>query len=198
MNEKIKFSANVMLIDVAFINEVVAGARSFLSSRIGRELPDVDLPAWLTYLALDAGLREGDNEIQVLLVHDENTHRLVGCQPTELTALNGMACRTALGEFLFSCVTPADITHCDDLFVDLMTLAIDSADVEQLALIPCHPQYGEIVENALRQVAEDRGGESCGKAIYFCMQPPRQSLPCRIDSVIYSLAQVFGIRPDEM
>ncbi|MBE6287880.1 MAG: L-selectin [Mediterranea massiliensis] len=198
MNEKIKFSANVMLIDVAFLNEVAANAQVFLSERIGRKLPDIDLPTWLSYLALDAGLREGENEIQVLLIHEEATQRLLACQPAELKSLNGMACRTTIGEFIFSCVTPADITHCEDLFVDLMTLAIDSADVERLTLLPCHPQYGEKVESALRQIAEDRGGEACDKAIYFCMQSPAQSLPCRTDSVIFSLAQAFGIRPEEM
>ena len=58
MEDKIKFPANVILIDVAFLNEVVYGAKNFLEGKLGRKLPDVDLPAWLSYLALDAGLRE--------------------------------------------------------------------------------------------------------------------------------------------
>ena len=69
MEDKIKFPANVILIDVAFLNEVVYGAKNFLEGKLGRKLPDVDLPAWLSYLALDAGLREQENEVEVLLVH---------------------------------------------------------------------------------------------------------------------------------
>ena len=68
MEDKIKFPANVILIDVAFLNEVVYGAKNFLEGKLGRKLPDVDLPAWLSYLALDAGLREQENEVEVLLV----------------------------------------------------------------------------------------------------------------------------------
>ena len=52
MEDKIKFPANVILIDVAFLNEVVYGAKNFLEGKLGRKLPDVDLPAWLSYLAL--------------------------------------------------------------------------------------------------------------------------------------------------
>ena len=70
MEDKIKFPAHVILIDVAFLNEVVYGAKNFLEGKLGRQLPDVDLPAWLSYLALDAGLREQENEVEVLLVQD--------------------------------------------------------------------------------------------------------------------------------
>ena len=48
MEDKIKFPANVILIDVAFLNEVVNGAKNFLEGKLGRKLPDVDLPAWLS------------------------------------------------------------------------------------------------------------------------------------------------------
>ena len=45
MEDKIKFPANVILIDVAFLNEVVYGAKNFLEGKLGRKLPDVDLPS---------------------------------------------------------------------------------------------------------------------------------------------------------
>ena len=39
MEDKIKFPANVILIDVAFLNEVVYGAKNFLEGKLGRKLP---------------------------------------------------------------------------------------------------------------------------------------------------------------
>lgn len=198
MDDKIKFSPNVILLDVTFLNELVSNARTFLSVRLGRELPDVDLPSWLTYLALDAGLREGDNEIQVLLVHDEATRKMKCCLPAELESLNGMACRTPLGEFIFSCVTTAQITDCEHLFLDLQTLAMDSADVQCLMLVPYHPRYGEQVEEELRKCLKEKSGEERLKAVYFTMSQPEKPLPCRWDYVIYSLAKAFGISADEM
>ena len=99
MEDKIKFPANVILIDVAFLNEVVYGAKNFLEGKLGRKLPDVDLPAWLSYLALDAGLREQENEVEVLLVHTPAADVLKCCEPSDVNKLNHQACRTPLGEF---------------------------------------------------------------------------------------------------
>ena len=44
MNDEIKFPANVILIDVAFLNETVCSAKNFLENKLGRKLPDIDLP----------------------------------------------------------------------------------------------------------------------------------------------------------
>ena len=48
MEDKIKFPANVILIDVACLNEVVYGAKYFLEGKLVRKLHDVDLLAWLS------------------------------------------------------------------------------------------------------------------------------------------------------
>ena len=198
MDDKIKFSPNVLLIDVTFINEIVATSRRVLGERLGRELPELDLPAWLTYLVLDAGLREGDNEIQVLLVHEAETHRLSGCQPHDLESLNGMACRTPLGEFQFSCVTPADIATREELFLDLMTLAQDSADVQCLALLPYHPEYGQKMEEELVKLLKEKEAEECRKVFYFTLSQPSSEWKFRTDFVTFSLLKAFGISPEEL
>ena len=134
MEDKIKFPANVILIDVAFLNEVVYGAKNFLEGKLGRKLPDVDLPAWLSYLALDAGLREQENEVEVLLVHTPAADVLKCCEPSDVNKLNHQACRTPLGEFAFSSVTSSGLVSTEELFLDLMNLALDSADVKCLML----------------------------------------------------------------
>lgn len=197
MEDKVKFSENVILIDVAFLN-IACSARIFFSSKLGRELPELDLPAWLSYLALDAGLREGDNEIQVLLVHDDASGNLTCCVPSELDKLNGMACRTPLGEFLFASVSVAGMVSCEELYLDLMNLAMDSADVKNLMLVPFHPSYGERVEEALHKFFDGKSKEECSKAIFFTMEKPANPLPCSWDFVIFSLARAFGIKSDEL
>ena len=149
MEDKIKFPANVILIDVAFLNEVVYGAKNFLEGKLGRKLPDVDLPAWLSYLALDAGLREQENEVEVLLVHTPAADVLKCCEPSDVNRLNHQACRTPLGEFTFSSVTSSGLVSTEELFLDLMNLALDSADVKCLMLLPFHQVYGNGVEEKL-------------------------------------------------
>lgn len=200
MDNNIKFSESVILIDVSFLNETVGDIKSYMGERLGRELPDVDLPAWLSYVALDAGLRKGDNEIQVLLVHDGGVEALPHCLPASLKELDGRACRTSVGEFAFSCVTAADITTSADLFLDLMELALDSADVKRLALVPFHRLYAGRVEEGLRKFYEEKKvKETTGcQVVYFMMAAPEKPVPCTCDSVLYSLSHVLGIQPEEL
>ena len=135
--------------------------RTFLEGKLGRKLPDVDLPAWLSYLALDAGLREQENEVEVLLVHTPAADVLKCCEPSDVNKLNHQACRTPLGEFTFSSVTSSGLVSTEALFLDLMNLALDSADVKCLMLLPFHQVYGNGVEE-----------KSCRIAAYFFIHFP--------------------------
>lgn len=193
-----KFSENVILIDVSFLNEMVCNVKDFFGMRLGRELPNIDLPAWLTYLSLDAGLREENHEIQILLVRDAASDNLLCCEPSDLKQLDGMACSTPLGEFLFSAVSAEDFVSSEQLYLELMTLLLDSKDVKRLLLVPFHAVYGDKVEDALRKSLLGKSEEECGKAYYFAMEEPSQPLPCKWDFVIYSLAHTFGIKSDEL
>lgn len=199
MENNVKFSKNVILVDVSFLDETVSDIKSFLGERLGRTLPDVDLPAWLSYLALDAGLREGDNEIQVLLVHGGEVSALPHCRPADLKELDGVACRTPLGEFAFSRVSSAGMAASSDLFIDLMHLALDSADVECLALVPFHRLYAGKVEEELRKcLGKQEKQKEAGRVVYFMMAAPQVPIPCVTDSVLYSLSHALGIKPEEL
>ena len=198
MEDKIKFPANVVLMDVAFLNEVVYGAKRVLESRLGRKLSDIDLPAWLSCLALDAGLREEENEVEVLLVHTPATNVLKGCEPSEVDELNSRACRTPLGEFAFSSVTSSGLVSTEALYLDLMNLALDCADVKCLMLLPFHREYGDRVEERLAHFFKEKSEEERGRAVYFTLEEPANPVYCRREPVIYSLAHAFGIKPGEL
>lgn len=198
MEDKVKFSENVILIDITFLNEIAYDAKRFFGAGLGRELSDVDLPAWLSYLALDAGLREGDNEIQVLLVHDDASGILKCCVPSELDKLNGMACRTPLGEFLFASVPASGMVSCEELYLDLMNLALDSSEVKRLMLVPYHPLYGNRVGEGLHKYFNGKSDEERKRALFFVIEEPAKPLPCPWDSVLFSLSRAFGIKSEEM
>jgi hypothetical protein len=176
----------------------VYGARNFLEGKLGRKLPDVDLPAWLSYLALDAGLREQENEVEVLLVHTPAADVLKCCEPSDVNKLNHQACRTPLGEFAFSSVTSSGLVSTEELFLDLMNLALDSADVKCLMLLPFHQVYGNGVEEKLAGFFKDKSEEERGKAVYFITEEPLSPVYCRLEPVFYSLAHAFGIKSDEL
>ena len=171
MESKVKFSENVIIVDAGFLQATVSGLRTFFENNLGRALPLLDLPSWLSYVALDAGLREGDNEIQVLLVHDEATRNLSCCTPSVLADFDGKACRTPLGEFVFANVTSAGLAKTSDLFVDLLHLAIDSNDVKRMVLVPT---MGEAVhvQHVLNELDGEKGADVLGKAWLFSMEKP--------------------------
>lgn len=195
MEQTIVFSNHVILLDVAFLNDFAVKARRYLGERLGRALPAIDLPVWLSCIALDAGLHQGDNEIQVILVHNAQVNTLACCEPSTLSDLNAMACRISVGELAFACVTPAGITGCDHLFLDLMTLALD-AGVKHLMLIPQADAYDGRMLQELDRLLAGKSQEEQDRVCYFAVQQPVRALPFRCDLVFYSLAHVWGINPE--
>lgn len=198
MEQNVSFAENVVLIDAAFLNEIVSKSRSFLEGKIGRTLPPLDLVGWLECLALDAGIQTADNDMQIILVHGESCHTLKHCEPSELDNLDGKACRTAVGEMAFQCVTPARITNPEELFLDLMTLALDAKEVKRLLLVSFQPLYGDKVEGGLRRFFKGKEEKEWEKAVYFTLEKPVEPVGFRWELVFFSLGHALGIEPDEL
>ena len=118
--------------------------------------------------------------------------------PSDVNKLNHQACRTPLGEFTFSSVTSSGLVSTEELFLDLMNLALDSADVKCLMLLPFHQVYGNGVEEKLAGFFKDKNEEERGKAVYFITEEPLSPVYCRLEPVFYSLAHAFGIKSDEL
>lgn len=198
----IKFADHVVLLDVAFLDGMVRSVREVMERRLGRELPPLDLAEWITCLLLDAGLRGGGNDMQVLLVQaGKQGGRLDGCLPGSLDELDGKACATPLGECAFTVVTDEGLPTGTHLFFDLMTLLLNDTRLHTLVLVPSAEQPDGEVENVMVQLRKDMG-EEAGKALsrthWFRLTPPQGALPCQWCPVAGSLAYVLGIREDEL
>lgn len=198
----IKFAEHVVLLDVAFLKGMVRGVREVMARKLGRELPPLDLVEWITCLLLDAGVRGGGNEVQVLLVQaGKQGGELDGCLPAALDALDGQACATPLGECSFTLVTDEGLATKGHLFFDLLTLLLNDGSLQTLLLVPAAEIPDSDVEDVLLQVRKDMG-EEAGKALsrthWFRLTPPQTALPCQWCPVVWSLAHVLGIREDEL
>lgn len=192
MNEKIKLSQNVMLIDAAFLNYVVADLKRHFEQALNRALQEIELSELITYLALDAEITEGKNEIQVWMVYDKDSLELVHCQPSDLkTALNGVAFAGNFGEFLFSSVPCEDMTTREELFLDLLTIVSDSVDVKKLMVVSFNEEYGDKVASVLKAIKEK-------SIIQFRMDDPSDAVPYRCEMLAYPVMQALGIRGDEL
>ena len=192
MDEKIKFPSNVLLIDAAFLNLVVTDLKKYFEKTLMRELQEIDLSELVTYIVLDAGMVVGDNQIQILMVYDKDSAQLSNCRPSDLSAeLNGVAFKSQFGEFSFASVPCEEMVSREELYLDLLSIVLDSADVERLILVSFNEEYGKKVSDALHEV---KGKE----IIQFRMNEPEVQVEYKWDMLAFPVMQALGIRAEEL
>ena len=194
MNDKpqIKLSETVVLIDAAFLNFVITDIKNYFEKTLQRSLQEIDLSMLTTYITLDAGITEGKNEVQFLFVYDKESSRLQYCQPSDLQEeLNGVAFQSPYGEYSFASVPSEGMVSREDLFLDLLSIVSDSADVKRMIVISFNEEYGKKVTDALHEV---KGKE----IIQFRMNEPEASVEYKWDMLAFPVMQALGIRADEL
>ncbi|WP_448781271.1 DUF6621 family protein [Bacteroides congonensis] len=194
MNDKpqIKLSETVVLIDAAFLNFVITDMKGYFEKTLRRSLQEIDLSILTTYLTLDAGITEGKNEVQFLFVYDKDSERLVYCQPSDLEKeLNGVAFQSPYGEYSFASVSSEGMVTREDLFLDLLSIVADSADVKRMIVVSFNEEYGKRVTDALNEI---KGKE----VIQFRMNEPDTPLAYKWDMLAFPVMQALGIRADEL
>lgn len=193
MAEKIKFPSNVLLIDAAFLNLVVTDLKKYFEKTLMRELQEIDLSELVTYIVLDAGMVVGDNQIQILMVYDKDSAQLSNCRPSDLSAeLNGVAFKSQFGEFSFASVPCEEMVSREELYLDLLSIVLDSADVERLILVSFNEEYGDKVMERLKGVKNK-------ETIQFRMNEPEESIEgYQWEMLAYPVMQALGIRGEEL
>ena len=185
MNDKpqIKLSETVVLIDAAFLNFVITDMKGYFEETLRRSLQDIDLSMLTTYLTLDAGITEGKNEVQFLFVYDEESDQLVYCHPSDLVKeLNGVAFQSPYGEYSFASVPSEGMVSREDLFLDLLSIVADSADVKRMIVVSFNEEY------------EVKGKE----IIQFRMNEPEVQVEYKWDMLAFPVMQALGIRAEEL
>ena len=172
---------------------MLVNLKNFLEDQLNRELPPAHMADLLAALALDAGIEEGEKEIQVFLVYDETISSLAHITPSELNKdLNGVAFQSSLGEFLFSSVPTENLVTREDLYFDLLSIVLDSKDVKSLILLSSDEEYGE-------RLMKEINKEDVSAAItQFRMRKPAETLHFKWDMLVFPLMKAFGVESDEM
>lgn len=189
---QIKLSETVVLVDAAFLNFVIADMKKYFEGTLQRSLQEVDLSMLTTYLTLDAGIVEGKNEVQFLFVYDKNSDKLRNCQPSDLkNELNGVAYQSSYGEYLFASVPSEGMVSREDLFLDLLSIISDSADVKKIIVISFNEEYGDKVIMVLNEIKEK-------EVIQFRMNDPEIPVKYKWDMLAFPIMRALGIRADEL
>ena len=199
MAENVKLAENVILVDVAYFNDVVKDLKRYFELQLGRPLQNIYVEEWASYLALDSGVRDKDNNIEVLFVLDSQTNMLLHCDPSDLNKyLNGVGYTNQLGEFTFTSVSSEGLVPRANLYLDLLNIALNSADVKRLMLVPFIDDYGAKLMEVLDEYLRNADTENSKGLFLFNMDEPAHPLGCKWDLLGYSMMRALGIKAEEL
>ena len=81
--EKTKWSENVILVDADYVDAVAFNLIVNFERMLNRPIPKADLAQWLVCAALDGGVGEGKNDIQVVFIHGKGRKALDNFTPSD-------------------------------------------------------------------------------------------------------------------
>lgn len=159
---------------------------------LGRRVPQADIARWIDCIALDGGLREGDNKVQVVFVYDKAKDKLENFVPARLDdELNGKAFNDNIGEFLFCSLPVEEMTDNEHLFCDALMHICSHKQVKRVMVVPNAETYYDGVRRALKDVDDDK------RITVFAMQPMTGG-NFRQEILGYSLMAALGIHSEEL
>lgn len=188
------WSENLIIADADYIDQVAFNLIVNFERMIGRHIPQADLARWIDCIALDGGLREGENRTQVVLIHNRDSKVLDNFVPADYEQeLRGKAFRDHLGEFVIDALPVEAMVSKDDMLIDILQTACAQQEVRRVMLIPDAEKAGvyDDVRQALRYVDDSK------RITVFAMQP-MEGGNFRQEILGYSLMNALGIRGEEI
>ena len=186
---------NIIIADADFIDRVAFDLIVNFERIIGRRIPPADMARWIDCIALDGGMREGDNKTQVVLIHRKETKELENFVPSDIAAdLHEKAFKDHLGEFSICCLPVEDMVCEQDFFLDVVGTVCKQKEVRRVMIIPDTEKdtlYDDLRETLRRLDNDDK------RITVFSMQP-MQGGNFRQEILGYSLMNAMGIKADEI
>ena len=184
--QETRWSENVILVDADYVDKVAFNLIVNFERMLGRRIPQADIARWIDCVALDGGIREGEHETQVVLIHQKGKQGLENFAPSAYEELDGKAFKVN--------AYPIEPIAGEDFFTEVLELVTAQKEVKRVMVIPNLEEetiYNKVRE-ALRQVDDEEK-----RVTLFAMQP----LPggnYRQEILGYSLMAALGIRSEEI
>lgn len=192
----IKWSENVIIADADYIDRVAFDLTVNFERMINRRIPPADMAQWAVCISLDGGLREGEHETQVVLIHDKQSMAMKNFRPANYEKdLNARAFKDAkLGEFVISSYpVEQQLAGKDDFLVDVARTVCNAKEVKRVMIIP-NSEDGDaydLLRDMLRNVDDEK------RVTLFAMQPLAGG-NFRQEILGYSLMKALGIAANEI
>ena len=192
--QETKWSENVILVDADYVDKVAFDLIVNFERMIGRRIPKADFARWIDCVALDGGIREGEHETLVVLIHRKGRGNMENFTTGNYAEeLNGKAFKDHLGEFSISAYPIEDIAGGEDFFTEILQLTAAQKEVRRIMVIP------NAEDNTFQQVREalNRLDDDEKRITVFAMQPmPGGNY--RQEILGYSLMAALGISSAEL
>lgn len=191
---QVKWSPNVILVDADYIDHVAFHLVVNFERMLGRRVPPADLPHWLDCIALDGGLRPGDNDVQVVLFHSKGVKKMQHFSPAEFAKeLDGIAFRDNLGEFTLQSIEVENLTSTMGLLKETVELIAQSESVKKVMLVTdMDTDTSELLK------AVSKASEADKEFVVFGLQHLAPSSSYKTEILGYSLMGALGITGEEL
>ena len=186
-------SENVILVDADYVDKVAFNLIVNFERMIGRRIPQADMAKWIDCIALDGGIREGEQETQVILLHDKQKKAMDNFIPGNYEELNGKAFKDHLGEFLINAYPTEDIVGSEQQFIDTLQLVCSQKEVRRVMVIPNAEDTH--IYNKVRETLRRTDGDK--RITVFAMQPMTGG-NFQQEILGYSLMAALGIKGEEI
>lgn len=195
LNREAKWSENVVLVDADYVDSVAFNLIVNFERMIGRRIPQADIAKWLDCVALDGGIRDGENEIQVILIHQKDKQQMDNFVPGNYANdLSEKAFKDHLGEFTINAYQAEGFAKVGDFFNEALELILTQKNIKRLMVIPNAEDasiYNKVRETLRRADDDDK------RITVFTMQPNAGG-NYRQEILGYSLMAALGIKADEI
>lgn len=195
--QEAKWSENVILVDADYVDKVAFNLIVNFERMIGRRIPQADIAKWIDCVALDGGIREGEHETLVVLIHQKDKTKLENFTPSDYgKELNGKAFKDHLGEFTISAYPIENIAGGEDYFTDALQLITGQKEVKRVMVIP--DAENSYIYNKVREILNRLDDDDDPKRITVFAMQPMPGGNFRQEILGYSLMAALGIRSEEI
>lgn len=183
-----------ILVDADYLDRMVFELTVNFERMLERRIDKLDLSRWVDYVALDGGLRPGqENEVQVVLIYSPQKKKLKNCMPANLdTELNATAIKTNISEFCFaSCCAEEDYVSLADLYEQSLVALLSDDKTTRVLLVADTEAYGMQLRQAMTQAKPQQ------QMMLFVPQAVA-GYKCAQEILTYSLMAAMNINSSEL
>ena len=188
-----QWSENVIIADADFVDKVAFDLTVNFERMLMRRVPKADLARWIDCIALDGGIREGENEVQVVLIHNKENTELENFTPAHYKEeLDGKAFKDHLGEFSINTYPVEELVSKADFIAEAAQIACSQKEVKRVMVVPDDEETYAKVRHALKRIDDE------GKRITLFAMQHMEGGNFRQEILGYSLMSALGINGEEI